>query len=226
MLQSKPNTSNGNHGESDNLELDMPAILASIDKKSHSDEGSLFDKSEGQSKYSDEDSLFDRSETQNNHPDESLSDSEDVGMDESERDYAAFRTTTTFLHIIQRWPNLRRSYIQEQKPSPVRNDRLVLKLCNAFAILSVIRHEVVAVGVDFHLDKASVDDSPVELLLTQQGLRNFDILVNGNPRLIHCTALRKLDGDKVCSPDPPAALGKDPTPKDLENYIKDLRLTR
>jgi len=94
MLQSKPNTSNGNHGKykclSDvKLGLSYEELTAQINEKRNKERHdkerycSLFDESERQSKHSDEDSLFDR---QRNHSDESSSASEDVGMDESKHD--------------------------------------------------------------------------------------------------------------------------------------------
>ena len=67
------------------------------------------------------------------HADEGSSDSE------NQSDYAAFQTITKFLHIIQRWPDLCCSNMKETNPVALpNNDKLVLKLCNLFAILSVI----------------------------------------------------------------------------------------
>jgi len=153
-----------------------------------------------------------------NHSDEGSSDSDA----QRERDYAAFRTITTFLHIIQKWPDLRRSNIQERDASIWPSDRLVLKLCNAFALLSVIQHGVVAVGVGFHLD--GDQDMPVEILLTGQTF-------NENPRKRHLAALDSLNEDVVCKPNPPDALkAADNDRTDFKenflHYLKKLKVTR
>jgi hypothetical protein len=164
---------------------------------------------------------------QKKHPesDEGSSDSEDVGMDESELDYAAFRTITTFLHIIQTRPGPRHSNTKEDNTSASPNDRLVLKLCNSFAILSVIRHEVVAVGVGLRLESPQPE---VELLLTEQGLKNFDILFNENPRARDSKILRAVDEDKLREPKPPLALmqtyGKNCDMEQFRKYLKELKV--
>jgi hypothetical protein len=140
--------------------------------------------------------------TQGNRSDEGSSDSGERSEDHD--DYAAFRTITHFIHIIQRWPDLRRSNIQERDPTIWALDRLVLKLCNSFAVLSVIRREVVAVGVGVHLDSAR--EPPVDLILTQKSFQKFDILFNENPREGHFTALNELNGNDIREPNPPDAL--------------------
>ena len=155
--------------------------------------------------------------------DEGLSDSD--GMDESELNYAAFRTITTFLHIIQKWPGPRHLNTKEDSTSALPNDRLVLKLCNSFAILSVIWHEVVAVGVGRRLESPRPE---VELLLTKQGLKNFDILFNENPHARDRKKLRAVNGDTLRQPKPPIALiqayGGEPTEEDLKRYLQKLKV--
>ena len=157
------------------------------------------------------------------HADEGSSDSE------NQSDYAAFRTITKFLHIIQRWPDLRRSNTKETNPVALpNNDKLVLKLCNSFAILSVIQHEVVAVGVGFHLNR--VGDQAVEVLLTDQGLQKFDTLFNQNHRTTEKKEFEGPDGDEIHLPNPPEALkvayGGDPSVDNLRDYLGKLRVTR
>ena len=211
--------STGLHGQSEplsdvDLGLDSAQILAAIDgQKRHpeSDRGSSGDVGMDESECDLE-------------SDEGLSDS-DGGMDESELDYAAFRTITTFLHIIQKWPGLRHLNTKEDSTSASPNDRLVLKLCNSFAILSVIRHEVVAVGVGLRLESPRPE---VELLLTEQGLKNFDILFNENPRARDRKKLRAVNGDALRQPKPPIALiqayGGEPTEEDLTRYLRKLKV--
>ena len=222
--ESKPlsdvdSASTGNHGESEplsdvDLGLDSAQILAAIDgQKRHpeSDEGSSGDVGMDESECDLE-------------SDEGSSDS-DAGMDESELDYAAFRTITTFLHIIQKWPGLRHLNTKEDSTSASPNDRLVLKLCNSFAILSVIRHEVVAVGVGLRLESPRPE---VELLLTEQGLKNFDILFNENPRARDRKKLRAVNGDALRQPKPPIALiqayGGEPTEEQLKRHLQKLKV--
>jgi hypothetical protein len=257
MLQYKPNTSASNHGEfkrlsDDDLGFDPAQNLASINgQEEHSDNDEASSDGQKECSESDEgssDSTGNHGESehlldvdlgldsaqilaavdgQKKHPesDEGSSDSEDVGMDESELDYAAFRTITTFLHIIQKWPGLRHSNTKEDNTSTSRNDRLALKLCNSFAILSVIRHEVVAVGVGLHLESPQPE---VELLLNEQGLKNFDILFNDNPRARDSEELRAVDGDGLRQPNPPTALiqtyGEEPEMKQLLDYLKGLKV--
>jgi hypothetical protein len=178
LHKSKPNTPTGNHGESQSWfspDVDLGLSDAQI----------LAD--------------IDKSMAQGNRSPDGSSDSEE----QSEQDYAAFRTITTFLHIIQRWPDLRRSNIQERNPDIWPNDRLVLKLCNAFATLSVMQHEIVAVGVAFH---PVGREPPVDLLLSMQEFENFDILFNENPRGIHLTELNEIAGNQIRVPNPPKAL--------------------
>ncbi|KDR76299.1 hypothetical protein GALMADRAFT_247620 [Galerina marginata CBS 339.88] len=124
---------------------------------------------------------------------------------QEQTDYDAVRTTTTFLSIIQRLPELRRPNTKEKKPPADSNEKLALKLCNAFATLAVIRHEVVAVGVGFNAKSPLIPDGEVEILLTS------------------------LEGDEVRSPNPPANLqpsnGKELSEMDLRCYIDTLEVT-
>ena len=210
--------STGLHGESEplsdvDLGLDSAQILAAIDGQKRHPESDR-----GSSGYVG----MDESEC-DLESDEGLSDSD--GMDESELDYAAFRTITTFLHIIQKWPGPCHLNTKEDSTSASPNDRLVLKLCNSFAILSVIRHEVVAVGVGLRLESPRPE---VELLLTEQGLKNFDILFNENPRARDRKKLRAVNGDALRQPKPPIALiqayGGEPTEEQLKRHLQKLKV--
>ncbi|KDR83466.1 hypothetical protein GALMADRAFT_219293 [Galerina marginata CBS 339.88] len=148
---------------------------------------------------------------------------------QKEIDYQAFRTTTAFLSIIQGLSDLRHPNMKEKKPFSDSNERLVLKLCHAFTVLAVIRHEVVAVSVGFKVD-APDTGSGLEVLLTEQDLTKLDLFFNQNPRKTDLAALNDLQGDKVLPPRAPADFdlvnGVEPTREVLEKYIRGLKVTR
>lgn len=126
-------------------------------------------------------------------------DSSDEGLNKArdealELDYEAFRTITTLLALTQTWPDLRRSNTGGPKPDSTSNERLVLKICNSLAVLAVIQHEVIAIGVDYHPAsiKVIISASLPEQESSLAGLTNLDLLVNKNPRHSEYKGLSEL----------------------------------
>ncbi|KDR79199.1 hypothetical protein GALMADRAFT_137084 [Galerina marginata CBS 339.88] len=155
---------------------------------------------------------------------QSVEASDNEGFNDVQKaDYDAFRTTTTFLATIHSLPGLRRPNTKASKTSADHNERRVLKLCNAFATLAVIRHEVVAVGVGYNVTSPQTPQRDVEILLTSH------LLVNQNPRQSEKGTLTNLKGDEICSPNPPDKLrsprGKKPSERRLRRYIDNLKVT-
>ena len=107
------------------------------------------------------------------------------GRDEAlELDYEAFRTITNLLALTQTWPDLRRSNTGGPNSDSTSNERLVLKICNSLAVLAVIQHEVIAIGVDYQPAsvKVIISASLPEQESSLNGLTKLDLLVNKNPR--------------------------------------------
>ena len=143
---------------------------------------------------SDDDSLFALDSS-----DEGLNKGRDEGL---ELDYEAFRTITSLLALTQAWPDLRRSNRGGPKPASTRKERLVLNICNSLAVLAVIEHEVIAIGVDFQLASVEVtisasvpeqEDSEGSL----NGLTKLGLLVHKNPRRSEYKRMSELTEDQL-----------------------------
>jgi hypothetical protein len=131
-----------------------------------------------------------------NSSDEALNKGRDEAL---ELDYEAFRTITTLLALTQTWPDLRRSNKDGPKPESTREERLVLKICNSLAVLAVIQHEVIAIGVDYQPTSVNVIIS-ASLPEQESSLTNFtklDLLVNKNPRHSEYKQLNDLTEDEL-----------------------------
>ena len=185
---------------------------------------------------SDDDSLFAL-----NSSDEGLNKCRDEAL---ELDYEAFRTITSLLALTQTWPDLRHSNRGGPKPASTSNERLVLNICNSLAVLAVIQHEVIAIGVDFQLASVEVIISaslPKQGEGSLNGLTKFDLLVHKNPHTTEYKPLNELTEDQLMiKPQIPTSLKEfalresalrkfaeeDLTSDILDRYIASLNVTR
>jgi len=79
------------------------------------------------------------------------------------------------------------------KPDSTPNERLVLNICNSLAVLAVIQHEVIAIGVDYQPASVKVIISASSL----NGLTKLDLLVNKNFRQSEYKRLNELTEDQL-----------------------------
>jgi hypothetical protein len=150
-----------------------------------------------------------------------------------ELDYEAFRTITSLLALIQTWPDLRRSNTGGPKPASTLNESLVLKICNSLAVLAVIQHEVIAIGVDYQPASVQViiSASRPEQENFLNGFTKLDLLVNKNPRKSEYQLLSELTEDQLTiEPQKPTGLKEfteeNLTPDVLDCYITSHNVTR
>ena len=190
-------------------------------------QSSLDDSLEGPDGSDSDDDLFAL-----NSSDEGLNKGRDEAL---ELDYEAFRTITNLLALTQTWPDLRRSNTGGPKPDSTSNERLVLKICNSLAVLAVIQHEVIAIGVDYQPAsvKVIISASLPEQGSSLTGLTKLDLLVNKNPRHSEYKRLNELIEDRLTiKPQIPTGLKEfvvreeNLTSDVLHRYITSLNVTR
>jgi len=149
------------------------------------------------------------------------------GRDEAlELDYEAFRTITNLLALTQTWPDLRHSNTGGPKPDSTSDERLILKICNSLAVLAVIQHEVIAIGVGYQL-------ASVNVIISASPPEQLNLLVNKNPCRQESKRLNKLTEDQLTiEPQIPTGLKEfakreeNCTPNVLHHYITSLNMTR